>query len=88
MRGRVSRSGASDIVVMAGLDPAIHQKRILSKGWIAGSSPAMTIELIVGPQNTSCLARDSENPLRSALKHVTPVCSDLQVMPLFCQTSP
>ena len=39
-------------------------------------------------QNTSHFARDSENPRRSALKHVTPASSDLQVMPLRCQTSP
>jgi hypothetical protein len=33
-----------NIIVMPGLDPGIHQSRkdIFGKGWIAGSSPAMT----------------------------------------------
>jgi hypothetical protein len=30
--------------VMRGLDPRIHlEKRLLEDGWIAGSSPAMTV---------------------------------------------
>jgi hypothetical protein len=52
---------------------------------MAGLSPAMTKETC---QNTSHFARDSENPRRSAVKHVTPASSDLQMMPLRCQTSP
>ncbi len=34
---------------MAGLDPAIHDfTSIVSKAWITGSSPVMTIECVEG----------------------------------------
>src|ERR1700682_3962040 len=34
-------------LVMRGLDPRIHLKRVYSRRWIAGSSPATTSELLV-----------------------------------------
>jgi hypothetical protein len=34
-------------LVMRGLDPRIHHKNAFEKGWIAGSSPAMTAGVIV-----------------------------------------
>jgi hypothetical protein len=45
-------------------------------------------ECVLRSQNNSCFARDSEKPRRSALKQVMPVCSEVQVKPPRCQTSP
>jgi hypothetical protein len=36
----------TNLLVMRGLNPRIHQKDFLSlSGWIAGSSPAMTLSI-------------------------------------------
>src|SRR5262249_61496880 len=36
---------------MPGLDPGIHRKALHRRGWIAGSSPAMTADGLVFPTN-------------------------------------
>src|SRR5450631_4130031 len=44
MTGEIAQARATGTVVMRGLDPRIHQpsQKLFERGWIAGSSPAMT----------------------------------------------
>src|SRR5579871_1021765 len=77
------RSENAPELVIAGLDPAIHQKFFFRKGWMPGSSPGMTtskfltlnallrrpaaVDRQVGPGDLGCIVAAQEQRQRSDL---------------------